>query len=164
MASLVLGLSAAFVWRLGEERARAQQEAQVAEQVGQFMLQAFEAADPRKRGKGEAEATAREVLEAGAARLAADPAGSPTLRARVQHVIGKAYMNVGQSQRGEALLASAAEALLSPQVDRPLEAADALNELAVILANGKRGEEAEQVARRSLQVVAGAGGDQAPGR
>jgi serine/threonine-protein kinase len=152
-AALVLGLSGAFVWRLGEERARAQQEAQVAEQVGQFMLQAFEAADPRKRGKGETEATAREVLDAGAARLDAQQVDSPTVRARVQHVIGQAYMNVGQSQRGEELLRVAAEALLTPQVDRPLEAVDALNELAVILANSRRGEEAEQVARRSLAVI-----------
>jgi serine/threonine-protein kinase len=152
-AALVLGLSGAFVWRLGEERARAQQEAQVAEQVGQFMLQAFEAADPRKRGKGETEATAREVLDAGAARLDAQQVDSPTVRARVQHVIGQAYMNVGQSQRGEELLRVAAEALLTPQVDRPLEAVDALNELAVILANSRRGEEAEQVARRALAVV-----------
>ncbi|MBO9715702.1 MAG: serine/threonine protein kinase, partial [Pseudoxanthomonas sp.] len=53
VASLVLGLSGAFVWRLGEERSRAQEEAQVAEQVGQFMLRAFKAADPRERGKGE---------------------------------------------------------------------------------------------------------------
>ncbi|KAF1698380.1 hypothetical protein CSC62_05585 [Pseudoxanthomonas jiangsuensis] len=153
VAVLVLGLSIGFVWRLGEERARAQEEAQVAEQVGQFMLQAFEAADPRKRGKGEAEATAREVLDAGAARIDTELAGSPAMRARVQHVIGQAYMNVGQSQRGEELLRVAAESLLTPEVDRPLEAVAALNELAVILANGRRGEEAEQVARRALAVV-----------
>ncbi|WP_372015189.1 tetratricopeptide repeat protein [Pseudoxanthomonas sp. 10H] len=159
VAALVLGLSGAFVWRLGEERARAQEEAQVAEQIAQFMLQAFEAADPRKRGKGEAEATAREVLDAGVARIDSELAGSPAMRARVRHVIGQAYMNVGQGQRGEALLRVAAESLLSPEVDRPLEAADAMNELAVLLANGKRGEEAEQVARRSLQVVAASGGD-----
>ncbi len=159
VAALVLALSGGFVWRLGEERAQAQQEARVAEQVGQFMLQAFAAADPRQRGKGEDQASARDVLDAGAARIETELADSPAMRARVQHVIGQAYMNIGQGQRGEALLRVAAESLLSPDVDRPLEAVDALNELAVLLANGKRGEEAEQVARRSLAVLRGEGGD-----
>lgn len=153
VAVLVLGLSGAFVWRLGEERARAQEEAQVADQVSQFMLQAFEAADPRARGKGEVEATAREVLDAGAARIETELADSPAMRARVQHVIGQAYMNVGQGQRAEALLSVAAEGLIAPGVDRPLEALDALNELSTLLANGRRGAEAEEVARRSLALA-----------
>lgn len=152
-AGLVLMLCGGFVWRLGEERSQARHEAQVAEQVGQFLLAAFDAADPRKRGKGEVEATAREVLDAGAARIATELADSPGMRARVQHVIGQAYMNIGQRQRAEDLLRVAADSLLSPEVDRPLEAVDALNELSTLLANGSHGEEAEQVARRALSVV-----------
>ncbi|AKC87484.1 serine/threonine-protein kinase [Pseudoxanthomonas suwonensis] len=161
VAAMVLALSGAFVWRLGEEREQARQEALMAEQVGRFMLSAFEAADPRKRGKGETEASAREVLDAGAERIDRELADSPAIRARVQHVIGQAYMNVGQSQRGEELLRAAAGSLLSAEVDRPLEAVDALNELAVLLANGRRGDEAEQVARQALALVEERGGSDA---
>ncbi|MDR2214670.1 MAG: serine/threonine-protein kinase [Nevskiaceae bacterium] len=160
VAALVLALSGVFVWRLEQERARAQQEAQVAEQVGQFMLDAFEAADPRKRGKGEIEATAREVLDAAATRIDSDAAltASPAMRARVRHVIGVAYMNVGQSRRGEELLRMAADELLALRVNRPLEAAEALSDLAAMLASGRDGEGAAQAAQRALQVLATAHG------
>jgi len=158
-AALVLALSGGFVWRLGQERAQAQQEARVADQVGQFLLASFEAADPRKLGKGNTEASAREVLDAGAARIERELADSPAIRARVQHVIGQAYKNIGQTRRGEELLREASASLLAADVDQPLEAVDALNELAVLLANGRRGVEAEQVARQSLDVLDRRGGD-----
>lgn len=153
VAGAVLGLSVGFVWRLGEERARAQQEAQVAEQVGQFMLSAFEAADPRKRGKGEVEASAREVLDAGVARIDAELDGSPAIRARVQQVIGLAYQNIGQPQKAEELLRAAVDGLLADGVDEPLLAADAMSDLATMQANSRRGPEAEATARRALVLV-----------
>lgn len=155
VATVVLGLSVAFVWRLGEERARAQREAQVAEQVGQFMLSAFEAADPRKRGKGETEASAREVLDAGAARIDAELADSPAIRARVQQVIGLAYKNIGQPQRAEELLRAAVDGLLADGVDEPMLAGGAMSDLATLLANDRRGTEAEVMARRALAVLDG---------
>ena len=153
VVAAVLGLSVGFVWRLGEERARAQQEAQVAEQVGQFMLSAFEAADPRKRGKGEVEASAREVLDAGVARIDAELTGSPAIRARVQQVIGLAYKNIGQPQKAEELLRAAVDGLLADGVNEPLLAADAMSDLATMQANSRRGPESEATARRALALL-----------
>lgn len=153
VAAAAVVLSAAFVWQLGNERAQARHEAQVAEQVSAFLLSAFEAADPRKRGKGETEASARQVLDAGAARIDAELADSPDIRARVQHVIGQAYLNVGVNQRAEELLQAASTSLLTLAVNRPLDAVAALNELSVLLANSDRGGEAEKVARHALALV-----------
>ena len=153
VAAAVLVLCGAFVWRLGEERDRAQHEAKVAEQVGQFMLTAFEAAGPRQRGKGETEASAREVLDAGVARIDTELADSPAIRARVQQVIGRAYLNIGQPQRAEELLRSAAAGLEARGVDEPLLAASALSDLATLMANSRRGTEAETTARRALALA-----------
>ncbi|GAB3507725.1 tetratricopeptide repeat protein [Pseudoxanthomonas daejeonensis] len=162
VATLVLGLSAGFVWQLGQERDRARQEARVAEQVGQFLLSAFEAADPRQRGKGETEASAREVLDAGLARVDVELADSPAIRARVQQVIGRAYNNIGQPQRAEVLLRAAVEGLLAPGVDEPLLAAEAMADLATLLANDRRGPDAETVARRALDVLDKHGAGEGP--
>lgn len=153
VAAVLVVLCGGFVWQLGRERIQAREEAQVAEQVSGFLLRAFEAADPRKRGKGETEASARQVLDAGAARIDAELADSPVIRARVQHVIAQAYLNVGLSQRAEDLFAVASASLQSKAVNRPLDAIEALNELAVLMANGNRGVAAEKVARQSLALV-----------
>ena len=157
VGTLVLALVCVFVWRLGEARARAEREAQVAGEVSRFMLGVFEAADPRNLGRDATDVSVRELLDAGMQRIDA-LAGSPEVHARVQQLMGHAYMNIGQTRKGEELLRTAAEALLSPRVAQPLHAADALNELATLLANDRRGKEAEEVTRRSLAVLAEANG------
>lgn len=156
VTTLVVGLVAGFVWRLGEARDRAEREARVAEQVGQFMLGVFEASDPRRTGRGGDEVSVRELLDAGAARIAA-LADTPEVHARVQQLMGQAYANIGQPARAEQLLREAAGALQSPQVRQPVRAAAALNDLATLLANEGRGREAEEAARRSLALLEAAG-------
>ncbi|KAF1689469.1 hypothetical protein CR938_05560 [Pseudoxanthomonas taiwanensis] len=156
VTTLVVGLVAGFVWRLGEARDRAEREARVAEQVGQFMLGVFEASDPRRTGRGGDEVSVRELLDAGAARIAA-LADTPEVHARVQQLMGQAYANIGQPARAEQLLREAAGALQSPQVRQPVRAAAALNDLPTLLANEGRGREAEEAARRSLALLEAAG-------
>ena len=134
----------------------AEREARVAEQVGQFMLGVFEASDPRRTGRGGDEVSVRELLDAGAARIAA-LADTPEVHARVQQLMGQAYANIGQPARAEQLLREAAGALQSPQVRQPVRAAAALNDLATLLANEGRGREAEEAARRSLALLEAAG-------
>lgn len=160
VAALLLALCAGFVWRLDRERAQARHEALVASQVGDFLVTAFEAADPDKRGTAATEASAREVLDAGAARIDAGLADSPAVRARLMAVIGQAYKNIGQTRKAEDMLRKASDALLAPEVDQPAQAAATLGELAVVLANDRRADEAEPVARQAL-ALADAHGDAA---
>lgn len=149
IASIGLG---AFVWRLSAERARAEQEAQLAQQVSDFLVAAFDAADPRMHGAGGKDPSARDVLELGAARIDADLSGSPATLARLRLVLGRAYKNLGQPQRAQALLAQAANGFLAPDVDRPEFAIDALNELSVLLSARQDGARAVIVARRALAL------------
>ncbi|MGO4778943.1 hypothetical protein AB4084_26095, partial [Lysobacter sp. 2RAB21] len=81
----VLLLTGGFVWRVTTERARAQREAAVAEQVSEFLVSAFDAADPRMRGaRADEEVSARQVLDASAARIEQGLNDTPAIRARLR--------------------------------------------------------------------------------
>ncbi|MEZ0470899.1 tetratricopeptide repeat protein [Luteimonas salinilitoris] len=153
VAGVAVLAAATFVWRLGEERARAEQEAAVAGQVGDFLVAAFDAADPHMRGaRGTEDVSARQVLDASAARIDEALDTTPAVRARLRAVLGRAYRNLGQSQRAEALLTQAAEGFLDPQVAQPGPAAQALSELSRSLSQRQYGEAAVAAARRALAL------------
>lgn len=154
VAVAVSAMAGGFVWRLSESNARAQEEAAIAEQVSEFLVAAFDAADPRERGaRGTEEVSARAVLDASAAQVDAELADSPALRARLQSVLGRAYQNIGLPKQAEALLRSAAEGLSSPSVGRARLAAQTYSDLSVEMSNGKRGEEGLKFAERALQLL-----------
>lgn len=155
LSAVIVAMASGFVWHLVEARAQAEEEAVVAQQVSDFLVASFEAADPRKRGNPSREVTAREVLDAGAARIDRELVDAPAQLARLKAVLGRAYQHMGQPQQAEALLQQAAEALLDPQVARPVNAAEAFSDLAVLLSNQGRGEDAEVAARRALELLDG---------
>ncbi|HYG05143.1 MAG TPA: serine/threonine-protein kinase [Stenotrophomonas sp.] len=140
-----------FVWRLEQERERAQYAATSAEQVSKLLLDSFTYADP-KLGKGREDATARDILDAGVRQLQAHPLEDRAVHARLLSVLGTAFHNIGQPQRAEPLLKGAVDELLSPAVRRPDLAGATLSEWAVLLSNADRNDEAIAVARRSLAV------------
>ncbi|MGO1072218.1 protein kinase domain-containing protein [Lysobacter sp. CA199] len=149
----VLLLAGGFVWRVTAERARAEREAAVAEQVSEFLVSAFDAADPRMRGARAAEeVSARQVLDASAARIEQGLNDTPAIRARLRAVLGRAYRNLGQPERAEALLAQAAEEFLDPAVARPDQAAQALAELSGSLSDRQYGAQAVAAAQRALAL------------
>jgi serine/threonine-protein kinase len=154
----VLLLAGGFVWRVTTERARAQREAAVAEQVSEFLVSAFDAADPRMRGaRAGEEVSARQVLDASAARIEQGLNDTPAIRARLRAVLGRAYRNLGQPQRAEALLDQAAKEFLDPAVARPDQAAQALAELSRSMSDRQYGPQAVAVARRALALSEGEG-------
>lgn len=159
LSTAIVAMASGFVWRLVEARAQAEEEAAVAQQVSDFLVASFEAADPRLRGNPSREVTAREVLDAGAAKIDSELADAPAQLARLKVVLGKAYQHMGQPQQAGVLLQQAAEVLLDPRVGRPADAAQALSELAVLLSNQGRGEDAEVAARRALELLEGQGRD-----
>lgn len=158
---LALGAAAvlattAFVWQLASERTRAQEAARTAEQVSDFLVEAFSAADPRSNADAP-QVSARQVLDAGVARVDRDLADSPVVRARLQLTLGQAYRNLGQSQRAIELLRESIDGFLA--VGRPLQAAEALSQLSVELRNAHDGQGALAAARRMIELreAAGAG-------
>lgn len=158
VAAAAMLLTSGFVWRLIEERAWAEREAAVAQQVSDFLVEMFEAADPRVLGSsGTEDVTARQVLDASAAKIGSGGLESPAVLARLRFVIGRSYLNLGQSQRAEALLKQAIDAFVSPQVNQPELAIAAMNELSALLCRHRRGAEAAAVARRALALAQGLG-------
>ena len=151
VGALLLG---GFIWQLREARARAEQEAAAAQQVSDFLVAAFDAADPRMRGdRGAIEPTARDVLDLGAARIDTELAASPAHLARMRAVLGRAYTNLGLPQPAGRLLDQAAAGYLAPDVDQPERAAQVLIDRASLLAIQQDGAQAEAPARRALALL-----------
>lgn len=75
--------------RIAAERQRAQEEAARAENVSEFMLQIFDAAQPLTSGGHEV--SAREVLDEAGRRIRGDLQQHPEVRARLLEAIGRAY-------------------------------------------------------------------------
>lgn len=97
------------------ERDRAEAQAAAAEQVTDFLLGLFEANDPGE-SLGDT-VTARELLERGVVR-ADRLSDQPVAQARLLGTTGRVYRDLGQYERGEALLRRAVETLrASPAAD-----------------------------------------------
>ncbi len=111
--------------RAAEERARV--EARTSDQVSSFLVDLFRVADPsQSRG---ADVTARELLDRGAAQLAAELADQPATRARLLRAVGEVYTNLGEYEEAAELLAESVEVLRRDVPDSP-DLPAALNELA----------------------------------
>lgn len=152
---LLLGV---FTWRLAAERDRAREaereartQAEAAGEVSDFLVSVFNVANPgvgKDRG-----ASAREVLDQGAARIESELADTPRLKARLLDVLATAYRRLGEPPRSVELFRHAIELYLDPRVNQPLEAAQALSQLAEVYANnGFPPREAVQAAQRSLAL------------
>ncbi|HVS62679.1 MAG TPA: serine/threonine-protein kinase [Thermoanaerobaculia bacterium] len=107
-ALVVLGLVASTVIALfGLDRARAaleqaQRDATSANQVTEFLIGLFEAAEPGLPNAGQQ--TARELLDAGAQRVARDLDDSPIVRSRLLDTLGRIYVQLGSYEQGRVLL------------------------------------------------------------
>ncbi|MGE8280979.1 MAG: protein kinase domain-containing protein [Stenotrophomonas sp.] len=155
MLLVVLLLAAWFVWRLQQARMQAEQEAQVAQEVSDFLVSAFDAANPRKgQLRGSSEVTAREVLEASRERIEQQQWTSPLVKARLQSVLAQAFQNIGEGGAAEPLYRAAIPVLQAAGPGSRDIAAVSLNELSTLLANQQRGEESESFARQALALRA----------
>jgi non-specific serine/threonine protein kinase/serine/threonine-protein kinase len=87
------GTMAVQAQRITRERDRANHEAATAQQVSDFLTGLFTVSDPSEaRGNT---LTAREILDKGAAKIEADLAGQPVVRARLMVTIGGVYVGLG---------------------------------------------------------------------
>ncbi len=107
-ALAVVALAMAFqAHRISVEARRAEREARTAEEVRGFLESLFEISDPES-GKGKT-VTAREVLDAGAAKIQTRLEGEPVMQARMMDVMGRAYLNLGLYAKARPLLEKASE-------------------------------------------------------
>ncbi len=93
--------------RTAQEAERANREASAATQVSDFLVGLFAVSDPSEaRG---ATLTAREILNAGAARIERDLTSQPEIQARLMETMGTVYTNLGLYRQSEPLLQRAVE-------------------------------------------------------
>ena len=138
-----------------QERERAERSAATAEQVAEFLVDLFAVNDP-----GEARGntvTAREVLDRGADRIAAELTGQPAIQARLMRIMGDVYGRLGLYADAVPLLEQAVAAgETSPEVSS-LEHARALERLGMMYRDLGRYPEAVASFERA-RAIAGAEG------
>jgi serine/threonine-protein kinase len=108
-AMIGLALLSAFTtvqtFRAQREARRANQEAEAARQVSDFLLGLFKFSDPREaRGNT---VTAREILDRGASKIDQDLKDEPLLQARLMDTMGRVYDQLGLYDQALPLLESA---------------------------------------------------------
>jgi len=126
----VSGLTVFYLFRLANERDRAQLEAEKANQVVEFLTGLFEVSDPGV-SRGE-DLTARTLLERGAARVNRELAGEPAVQATMLATIGNVYEKLGLPADAEPLLAEALEVTRRLHGPRSPETAEALAALGAL--------------------------------
>jgi eukaryotic-like serine/threonine-protein kinase len=88
--------------RIARERDRANQEAEAARQVSNFLIGLFNVSDPSEAHGNTL--TAREILDKGATEIEQRLADQPSTRARLETTIGKVYTSLGLYAAAEPLL------------------------------------------------------------
>jgi serine/threonine-protein kinase len=157
-AVAALVMAGMFTWRLAAERDRAliaerdaTIQAATAGRVSDFLVSVFNVSNPKFNQQRTI--SAREVLDQGATRIEGELADAPQVKAKLLAVLGAAYRFIGEPARSIDLLDRAAQLYVSPQVNQPLAAADALSQLAVVYSNNKYpASEAERAAREALRL------------
>ncbi len=151
LLSLVGGLSAAL-WQAREasrERGRAELALDRSETITNFLMELFEANDPRAT-KG-SDVTARELLERGVAR--ADALGDqPELQAHLLDVVGRVHESLGQYDHAEALLDRALYLRRRTLGEQHPTTAASMTHLGRVLTHRGRYEEAETLLRGALAI------------
>lgn len=124
MAFVVLLLLFAVVYttRVTHERNRAQQEANKAREVSEFLIHLFEVSDPDE-ARGEA-VTARELLDRGARQAEVALSTQPEVQAQMLQTIGRVYERLGLYEQGLPLLQAAVDLSQTTAQSTPVEQAE----------------------------------------
>ncbi len=149
---LFLGTVAFYTTRLAAEGNRARSEAARASEVAGFLADLFRQANPDVAPGPPA--TARDLLDRGAARIGVELQGDPDLRAEMLQVIGVAYQSLGEPLPSLPLLEEAVGIRREAGEAEPLW--NALDALAVLYWNLGRQEEAEAMHREAVALAGGA--------
>lgn len=151
--ALVVGATAAVAWAMRAERAEqaAREEARVANQVTEMLRWLFVGANPEfAAGR---QPTAKEILDAGKAKLEQQATADPFAGARVLLILGEVYVALGDFATGEGYTARAHDALRAHiQGDDP-RLVEALHVHAWALLRAQRYDEAEPLYTAALAMA-----------
>ncbi len=152
-ASLVVGTGAATVGMVRATRAEAAaaREAEAAQQVSDFLVGLFEVSNPSE-ARGDA-VTAREILEVGAERIAAELADQPVVQARLLNTIGTVFTQMGLLDRARPLLQQALALREAELGANHVDVGASLYQLAWLSRVQGNLSGAEPLARRALSIT-----------
>jgi serine/threonine-protein kinase len=136
--------------RLRAEAERVRSERDKAQQVTGFLTEMFNMSDPLG-GRGNA-LRAREVLDAGAARIERDLNNQPELQAQLMKTVGGAYYGLGLYGPARQLLTSALALRQATHGEDDPEVSSTMNVLALVLLDDGDYRGAEDMYRRTLAV------------
>jgi non-specific serine/threonine protein kinase/serine/threonine-protein kinase len=152
VAALVVGLSMATVGMVRAQRAerRAEQEAEAAKQVSDFLVELFEVSDPSEaRGNT---ITAREVLDRGAERIEAELAEQPALQGRMMDVMGGVYTGLGLYRDAEPLIQRGLDVRRAALGEDHPDVAESLHRLGWLYRSQWRYQEALPLAEEAARI------------
>ena len=144
-----VGLSVGLVRAVTAER-QANEEARSAQQVADFLVDLFEVSDPGEaRGNS---ITAREVLDAGAARVESELQDQPRIQARLMHTMSKVFANLGLYEESARLGRNALERREEVFGPDDSKVAESLYDLADVELQRGAYAEAGTLLRRTLAI------------
>jgi eukaryotic-like serine/threonine-protein kinase len=136
--------------RIAVERERAEQQVARAEKVSEFMVRAFDAAQPfTSLGR---EITARELLDKAALRISGDLREHPEVRARLLEAIGRSYSRMWHAERAVPFLQESLRIQEQLPSTGDTSIGPILIELAMALRDSGRTEESDRYFRRALEI------------
>ena len=136
--------------RIAVERDRANEEAETARQVSDFLVGLFEVSDPSEaRGNT---ITAREILDRGAERISDELEDQPLVRARLQQTIGSVYDGLGLYQDALGLFEQAVETRQQELGEEDLDVAVSLGAVGEMHRRLGNFDEAESALSQALRV------------
>jgi serine/threonine protein kinase/Tfp pilus assembly protein PilF len=150
--TVLIGTAGTTIGMLRAVRAekKAKQEAQIAQQVSDFLVDLFKVSDPSEaRGNT---ITAREILDKGAAQIDKGLEDQPSIRARLVETIGTVYRSLGLYEPATKMLEKALEIMRGLYGNDNLTVADALHNLGIIYDDQGKYEEAASLFRQSLDI------------
>lgn len=150
---LLIGFSAVMAVlarRIATERDRANQQAEAAQRVADFMKGMFKVSDPSEaRGNS---ITAREILDNGSKAIDKGLVKDPETQAQLMDVMGEVYESLGLYPRAQPLLTRAIEIQRRVRGPRSPETLQSADSLALLLLQEGHYAEAEKLGRETLVI------------
>ena len=150
IATAAVTLLVAFAIVQAVELRRITRERDRADRIAEFMTGIFKLSDPNERVGSEV--TVREVLDKASRDIDKGLAKDPVLQAQLMHVMGNAYLNLGQYARAQSLYERGIQVSSSVGGQKSSDTLKTMHDLAWTLMQQGHLSEAESLERKVLEM------------